>query len=403
MSVALQGLTAARLCALVPEVNLSEARKVLSAVHRRGEPLESLTSGSLEGVRARALTALRGRVHLPELRLVAKNTSAVDPFAKFVFALDEEGKLNIETVRIPLEREGRFTVCVSSQVGCAQGCTYCATGRLGLLRNLESWQIVEQVRTVHLDLRSSGAVGRVHGIVFQGMGEPMANFDAVLEAMSVLCEPSASQVSASNITVSTVGSNPAAIRRLAREFPKARLALSIGAARPEVRATIMPVEKIHPLRGAVMDAAVEHAVATGLQPLWAVTPLRGVNDSPADAAALAELFHSFTARTGGIRPRLSVVPYNAIGEWEDAEDPFQRTPAEEEALFRNELRAANVFSHRRYSGGGDVGAACGQLAGAAAKGGEAAGGDGAAVTNWAGSWAPGVRDDNRPTLADAYL
>jgi 23S rRNA (adenine2503-C2)-methyltransferase len=312
-------------------------------------------------------------------------------------------------VRIPLEKEGRFCVCVSSQAGCAQGCTFCATGRLGLLRSLSAWEIVEQVRTVRLDLAAGGLTGqppgRVHGVVFQGMGEPMANLDAVLDAISVLSDPAACQISAANITVSTVGSNPNGIRRLAREAPKVRLALSIGAARAEVRSQIMPVERIHALRGDIFDAAVEHALVTKMQPLWALTPLAGVNDSDEDAAAFAQLALDFTQRTGGIRPRISIVPYNNIAE---ESDPYERVPLERESAFRNVMRDAGVFTHKRYSGGGDVGAACGQLAGAAgAEQAAAEGGGGAAVAmppseNWAGQWAGGVREAQRPVLGAAY-
>jgi 23S rRNA (adenine2503-C2)-methyltransferase len=231
------------------------------------------------------------------------------------------------------------------------------------------------------------------------MGEPLANLDAVLEAIAVLSDPAGCQISASNVTVSTVGSNPNGIRRLAREAPKVRLALSIGAARPEVRARIMPVERVHPLRGAVMDAAVEHAIATGMQPLWALTPLAGVNDSDEDAAAFADMAHEFTARTGGIRPRISIVPYNVI---DGEDDPYERVPLQRESDFRNVMRSAGVFTHKRYSGGGDVGAACGQLAGAAAAQDAAAGAAPGAAETWAGKWAPGLRDDQRPVLGTAY-
>ena len=162
----------------------------------------------------------------------------------------------------------------------------------------------------------------------------------------------------------------------------------------------MPVERIHPLHGPVLDAAVEHARVTGLQPLWAVTPLAGVNDGEQDAAALAELVHAFTERSGGIRPRLSVVPYNSI---DALDDPYARTPAADEAAFRNALRERSVFSHRRYSGGGDVGAACGQLAGAAAVAAGAPPPPEGATQNWAGSWAAGLKDGPRPTLEAAYL
>jgi 23S rRNA (adenine2503-C2)-methyltransferase len=210
------------------------------------------------------------------------------------------------------------------------------------------------------------------------------------------------RISASNVTVSTVGSFPGGIRRLAKEAPKVRLALSVGAARPEVRMRIMPVERVHPLLGDVMAACVEHAIATGMQPLWAITPLLGVNDDAADAEALAELAHDFTRRTGGIRPRISVVPYNAIAE---TGDPYERVPLERESAFRNVMREAGVFTHKRYSGGGDVGAACGQLAGAAAQRDAAEAGAvpvAAPDSNWAGTWAAGVREERRPTLGTAY-
>ena len=397
-SLAIQGLSAERLCAAVgAEVTLPEARKILSGVHRRDHPLlPPPAAPALDGVRNVALAAVSRRCHVGRLQVSAKQASAVDPFAKWVFRLADG--LNVETVRIPLEKEGRFCVCVSSQAGCAQGCTYCATGKLGLLRSLAAWEIVEQVRTVRLDLAATGTPGRIHGVVFQGMGEPMANLDAVLEAIDVLSDPAACQISDSNVTVSTVGSFPNGIRRLAKEAPKVRLALSIGAARPEVRQRIMPVERVHPLLGDVMAASVEHAIATGMQPLWAVTPLLGVNDDAADAEALAALAHDFTRRTGGIRPRISVVPYNAIAE---EDDPYSRVPLEREAAFRNVMRDAGVFTHKRYSGGGDVGAACGQLAGAASARDEA-GAPAATNSNWAGQWAAGVRDGGRPTLGAAY-
>lgn len=158
----LQGLTAQKLSDAVPACSIGEARKILSAVHRRGEPLPQ----RLDGCRSASLAAVAAAVRVPSLKLLSRNASRDDPFVKFLFQLDT-GQA-IEAVRIPLEAEGRWTVCVSSQAGCAQGCTYCATGRLGLLRSLAAWEIVEQVRSVHLDLASLGAPGRVHGVVFQG-------------------------------------------------------------------------------------------------------------------------------------------------------------------------------------------------------------------------------------------
>ncbi|MCU0683655.1 MAG: radical SAM protein [Polyangiaceae bacterium] len=304
-------------------------------------------------MRRTSFEAVFARGEVPALELVSEESSAVDPFRKFLFRAPDGAAL--ETVRIPLERAGRFSVCVSSQVGCALACAFCATGRLGLRRNLATWEIVEQVRWVRRGL-DAAAGQRVHGVVFQGMGEPLANVDRVLEAIAVLSEPSALAVDARNITVCTAGL-PAGIRRLAAEAPRVRLALSIGSARPEVRRSLMPIEKAHSLGRDVFEAAVEHARTTGLVPLWAYAPLAGVNDGEDDARALGALVRAFIDASG-LRPRVSLIPYNAIGEG----DLFARQGDARAREFREALARAGVFAHVRYSGGGDVAAACGQLA-----------------------------------------
>lgn len=343
--VALQGVTPDELVRLVPGVALDEARRVVSQVHRDEAP-----STPHSGIRRGSREAVVAAGHVPALAVVAEQASKIDPFVKYALRTADDHV--VETVRIPLEKPGRFSVCVSSQVGCALACAFCATGRLGLLRNLETWEIVEQVRIV----RRGIANGRVHGVVFQGMGEPMANLDRVLAAIAVLNEPSAQAIDARGITVCTSGL-PTGIRRLAREAPKVRLGLSIGSALLDVRRRLMPIERSHTLPD-VMEAVIEHATLTGLAPMWAVTLLRDVNDDPAHAAALADLVARFRDRTGS-SPRLSIIPYNAIGD----DDPFARTQDDREEAYRDALRERGVFTHKRYSGGGDVAAACGQLAG----------------------------------------
>ena len=322
----------------------AEARKVVAAVHR-GEPVESA-----RGVRRVALDAVRTGGRLPTLEVRSLRRSAIDPFLKLAL-VTHDGHV-IEAVRIPLERTGRFSACVSSQVGCALACAFCATGRLGLSRNLESWEIVEQVRL----LRGTLVAGqRIHGVVFQGMGEPLSNVDRVLESIRVMCDPCALAIDMRAMTVCTSGL-PAGIRRLAREVPKVRLGLSISSARPDVRRRLMPIEAAHPL-DEVIDAAMEHARTTGIAPMWAVTPLAGVNDTAEDALALALLVRRFADQTG-VRPRVSVVPYNAIDEGD--RDPFRRGDV---AGFMAALASNGLRAHLRYSGGFDVAAACGQLAG----------------------------------------
>jgi 23S rRNA (adenine2503-C2)-methyltransferase len=145
---------------------------------------------------------------------------------------------------------------------------------------------------------------------------------------------------------------------LARELPRVRLGWSIGSAALGKRCSLMPIDGAHPLED-VFRAGVEHAKTTGLAPLWAVTLLSGVNDGDDDARALGELALRF-ARETGRRPRVSVIPYNRIAD--DATDPFRRASDEAEKRFRDSVHALGTFTHKRYSGGSDVAAACGQLA-----------------------------------------
>jgi len=349
--IALQGMTPDALTRAVPGLALPDARRVASAVHR-----DISLDRPLKGVRRAALDLVRAQGFVPSLTALHRSDSHVDPFVKLALAAEDGAAF--ETVRIPLEKPGRFTVCVSSQVGCALGCTFCATGRMGLVRNLEAWEIVEQVRVVKRTLdRERGE--RIRGVVFQGMGEPLANLDRVLEAIFVLTDPSCLAIDTRAITVCTSGL-PGGIVRLAREAPRVRLGLSIGSARAEVRRSLMPVERSHPLSD-VIDACVLHALATGLAPMWAVTPLATVNDTRGDAHALAELARDFVARTG-LRPRISLIPYNRI---DDTNDPFTRSSEAAEGEFREALRDAGFGTHKRYSGGADVNAGCGQLAGRA--------------------------------------
>lgn len=339
----LQALTPCAL-AQATSIDVADARKVHAAVQR-----DEFDFRGRSGIRRTALERLKAIAHVPELSIVHEERSQLDPFVKFGLR-SGDGAL-FETVRIPLEREGRFSACVSSQVGCALACRFCATGRLGLQRNLETWEIVEQVRVV----RRSIERGRVHGVVFQGMGEPLANIDRVIEAIRVFSEPSGLAIDGRNITVCTAGL-PSGIRRLAAEVPRVRLGLSLGSAIEEKRRVLMPISERYPF-AAVIDAAIEHARLTGLVPLWAVTPLGGVSDSYEDGVRIGELAIDFWKRAK-VRPRISVIPYNSIGE----ADPYLRPTDAALAEFERGVAVGGYPPHRRYSGGGDVGAACGQLA-----------------------------------------
>ncbi|MGZ4809906.1 MAG: radical SAM protein, partial [Thermoanaerobaculia bacterium] len=166
------------------------------------------------------------------LRIVERVTDPSDGFVKYLFRLDD-GAL-VEAVRIPLEAPGRFTVCLSSQAGCAMGCTFCATGRLGLTRSLEPWEIVAQFVAVRDE-----APGVVSGAVFQGQGEPLHNYAAVMRAAQILSHPCGGRVSAKSVTISTVGLVPA-IHRYAQERRPYRLIVSLTSAIDERRRSLLP-------------------------------------------------------------------------------------------------------------------------------------------------------------------
>jgi 23S rRNA (adenine2503-C2)-methyltransferase len=341
---ALQALTPDELAKLA-SIDVVDARRIVSQVHKGG----ALPARCPATIRRSALDAVRASTSLPSLELVERRASQIDPFVKYAFRT-HDGR-EIEAVRIPLEKPGRYSVCVSSQVGCALACAFCATGRMGLARNLETWEIVEQVRVVRGELPAGS---RVHGVVFQGMGEPLANLERVLAAVRVFCEPSAQAIDQRCITVCTAGL-PAGIRRLHREVPDVRLGLSLGDMRPSRRRSLMPIDDAHPL-AEVLEAVGDHARATRCSPMWAYTLLAGHNDDDSAADALADAVLEFAARNG-IRPRLSLIPWNPV---DDA--PFARASDEVLARFRAVLRARGVGTIVRYSGGGDVDAACGQLA-----------------------------------------
>jgi 23S rRNA (adenine2503-C2)-methyltransferase len=346
----LQAVTPSTLSSALEGLPIEEARRIVSAIHRHDE-----LPRAVRGVRRLSLDRVRAAGSTPSLTLRQMRASRIDPFVKY--SLETPRGEVIETVRIPLEKPGRFSACVSSQAGCGFACAFCATGRMGLQRNLETWEIVEQVRVVRRSLNRAERQ-RVHGIVFQGMGEPLANLDNVIAAIRVLCEPSGIAVDGRSVTVCTAGL-PHGIRRMAHEVPKVRLGISIASALPHIRRRLMPVDRVYPLE-TVLAAATEHARITGLAPMWAFTLLDSVNDSPEEALELARLARDFAEGTG-VRPRISIIPYNPI----DPAGPqtFRRSGDQRELAFRRALREAGIPSHKRYSGGSDVDAACGQLGG----------------------------------------
>jgi len=315
-------------------VGLDDARRLLGAAVARG-----LTLRDARNVRREILD--RATKTLSEERLVvAHREDARDGFRRYLFRLRDGA--HVESVRIPLF-DTHHTLCLSSQVGCALGCSFCATGRLGLTRNLEPWEMVGQWLEVRRDSQLP-----ITGAVFMGQGEPFHNYDAVIRAAYVLCDPAGGRVDGQRISISTAGVVPM-IRRYTAEGHKFRLCVSLNAAIPEKRAALMPVERGQPL-DELVDAVREHAARRGRVTLEYVM-MAGVNTGEEDAVALGRLL-------AGIPVRLNPIAVNDdTGRY--------RPPTEAEwNVFRDAL-ARHLPGQpivRRYSGGQDRAAACGMLA-----------------------------------------
>jgi len=245
----------------------------------------------------------------------------------------------------PGHRE-RNTLCISSQAGCAVGCPFCATGELGFGRDLLESEILDQVRSAARRLNSRGR--RLTNIVFMGMGEPLLNLDRVLAAVEALNDPRRFGLGARHITVSTSGVVPG-IRRLTALGPQFTLAVSLHAARDPLRDVLVPLNRRWPV-AEVVAAAREHAAATGRRITYEVTMIGGVNDTDADATAMADLLRGDLAH-------VNLIPMNKV-----AHTPWSASPMPVIERFAATLEAAGIATTIRHNRGQEIGAACGQLA-----------------------------------------
>ncbi len=312
-------------------------RKVFASVFAHGaDSVEAV--GQAPQVPKRVADWLRENAELPRLRVVERR-KAEDGFVKYLFDSPLGGR--VEAVRIPIFDE-KYIVCVSSQVGCALACDFCMTGKLGFQRNLRTWEILDQVLQVRAE-----ADRPVRGVVFMGMGEPLLNYVEALRAAQVMSHPAGLAISGTSITFSTAGMVPA-IRRYTREGHPYRLAFSVTSAIPEKRAQVLPIEKAHPLPELV-EAIREYATVRRERAMIAYVAISGFNLGREDALALKETFE-------GIPIKVDLI---------DVTDPTGKylppTP-EELAAFRDHLQVVGAPIARRYSGGKDIGAACGTLA-----------------------------------------
>lgn len=285
----------------------------------------------------RALVAERAEIALPEVERV---TPSLDGSRKIVFRLHDGGR--VSAVLMP--DDDRLTLCLSTQVGCGFGCAFCLTGTMGLDRNLDASEIVAQL----LAANALSPDQRVTHMVFMGMGEPLANYAAVVQAIRIFTDARLGfGYSPRRITVSTVGLVPA-IDRLGREDLKVNLAISLHGATDGARGRLMPINRSFAL-AALMAAVKRYPLAPRQRVFFEYVLLDGVNDSDDDARELARLLR-------GVRAKVNLIPFN---DWDTS--TFRRPPLTRIHVFQKILLDAGMTTTVRWSKGEDIGAACGQL------------------------------------------
>ena len=318
------------------------ARRIQASVLRRGAlPFDR------SDISAARLQRVAAATRLPELAVLDQVVSPCDGFMRLL--LRGDGPETFESVCIPMyggTARARTVVCVSSQAGCGMGCAFCRTARLGWQRDLATWEIVDQVVRV-----AQVAPSPVRGVVFMGMGEAFLNYEAALAAAQILSEPSGLAIAARAITFSTVGVVPA-IRRFTAERRPFRLVVSLTSADSERRRQVMPAEAAYPLQE-LRAALGDYCAASGERVSLAWTMIAGFNTRPEDARQLARWI-------GDLPVRIDLIDVN------DPDGRFVPPDEEERDAFRDALRRwVRAPVARRYSGGADIGAACGLLAGGA--------------------------------------
>ncbi|HID29212.1 MAG TPA: 23S rRNA (adenine(2503)-C(2))-methyltransferase RlmN [Desulfobacterales bacterium] len=262
-----------------------------------------------------------------------------DGSRKYLFRL-KDGQ-HVESVLIP--EPGHWTLCISSQVGCGMGCRFCLTGRGGLVRNLKPSEIVNQVCGVRDDLEDPGSLTN---IVFMGMGEPLANYDGVVRAIKTITGNNGLQFSNRRVTLSTAGLVPG-IDDLGRDV-KVNLAVSLNASDNDTRNKLMPINRTYPIE-TLLSACRRFPLPSRRTIMFEYVLIAGVNDTPADAERLAKLLRP-------LRAKINLIPFNPHEATE-----FGRPEEGAILAFQKVLMDRHYTAIIRYSKGGDIDAACGQL------------------------------------------
>jgi 23S rRNA (adenine2503-C2)-methyltransferase len=286
---------------------------------------------------------------LDPLELV-KETGTTDGTRKFLYRLGD-GSL-VESVLMP--DDGHTTLCLSTQAGCAMGCSFCETATMGLIRNLTRGEILAQVSAAIRQVKKRVAL---RNLVFMGMGEPLMNMGELIPALEVIMAQRGFDFSPRRVTVSTCGWVPG-IEELAGSGTQVNLAVSLNAADDETRSALMPVNRKYPLAG-LMKALRDYPLRQRQRVTLEYVLIKGINDRPEDVENLVKL-----AR--GVKSKINIIPFN------ETSSTYAAPSAREVHAFQERLNAKNILATVRKSRGADIGAACGQLAASENSGGTGA-------------------------------
>lgn len=320
------------------------ARQVFAWIYARGvEDFACMTDLS-----RKLRDKLEQTAVLPSLTTRTVAESEAGDTTKYLFDLPQGGE--VESVQMRYLEEmgpGRLAVCISSQVGCAMGCNFCASGVAGLKRHLSTWEIVEQVTRIQNALRPRNE--RVANVVFMGLGEPLHNYDEVLRAARLLNHAHGLNIGIRHLTISTSGLVPQ-IDQLAEEGLPIRLAISLHAVRDELRSEIMPVNRRWKLEE-LMKACARYFLKTRRRITFEYILLDGVNDSREEAAELARLLNDHQ-----IHSLVNLIPWNPVDGVS-----YQRSKPENIRAFQSIVEQNGIKCTVRREKGADIDAACGQL------------------------------------------
>lgn len=310
-----------------PEYRIKQVKKlVFHDLIKNWDKATNLPLSLRERLKKEAFLAIKAKI------FESKNKKTIKAL------LELEDGINIESV-LMLHNDNRSTVCVSSQAGCPLGCLFCATGQMGFKRNLDYWEIVEQVLLF-------ARLQKINNVVFMGMGEPFLNYDNVLKAVRIINDPHCFNIGARKISISTVGIF-SGIEKLEHEDIQVNLSISLHAPNNELRSKLMPINKKYPL-DKVLKKTDEYIKKTKRKVMLEYLMIKGVNDSLKEAEELYRLLKN--------RPlyMVNLIRYNPTGA-------FKASNAKTIKAFKDFLMQKGIFTTQRYEFGKDIKGACGQL------------------------------------------